>query len=328
MSVTCTKVRSSGEICGLPCASGQKKDRCSKHKGLDPIEEVKSPKKEETPKKEKAPKPGSKKWQEQQGLIASGGGGSGTIIEKNPFETCAVDLSLFDKKVFDVLSNYNGKFLVKGTPIYTGEMMKVKIGFDSCSDLEYVYLANTYQVEILKTKTHNGKGNWGNVKVPVVKNQEDLEKSKPPVTYMEVNTCVVKKSEILSSQPSEDDSYESLFSSSCPLYYFEDFNEKVTEDWRKTGKLESSERDILLYNAGHGQTIRNFGKEDRSEKIIDLSDTSNESLVKLHEMKLKWRVKSGDYYDDTKYAYYLLKVSDTRIVRDRGDQARSAAGII
>ena len=34
---TCDKVRSNGEVCGKPCADGQKKNRCAKHKGLDPV---------------------------------------------------------------------------------------------------------------------------------------------------------------------------------------------------------------------------------------------------------------------------------------------------
>jgi len=341
MSVTCSKLRSNGEICKRPCAEGQKKDRCAKHKGLDPKESLESSKELVlTPTKKdlkisKPPKPGSKKWQEQQGLIAVSSGGAGNedkqVCLKNPFATPAVDLSFFDKKIFDVVSNYDGHYLVKGTPIYTGKEMKVKCGSDFSTDLEYLYLAENFLIEILKTKTHNGKGNWGNVKVPLVKNQADLIKSKPPVTFMEINTCVIMKSKILNTKPLEDDTYETLFSSGIVSKYFiPDFDEKVEEDWRKTGKLTYDERDILLFNAGNGINVCVPGeKDDRTERVINLTNASNETLNKLHSLKLKWRI-SGETlydYDDTKYAHYLVKVSDTSTALDAGSRARIAIGV-
>jgi hypothetical protein len=320
----CTKVRSSGEICGNPCADGQKKDRCSKHKGLDPIQDSLK-----TIKKEKAPKPGSKKWQEQQGLsIVST---INEVFEKNPYSMCAVDLTDFDTKEFDVLSNYNGKMIIKGTLIYTGNTMKIKCGSGFRMDLEYVYTASNFTVEILTIKTHNGKGNWGNVKVPVVKNQEDLKKSKPSVTFMEVNTCIIETNKILSEIP-EDATYESLFSMKSSIYTFPDFDETVAEDWRKSGKLSYTEREVLLYNAGNGQKIRVFGKKDDSTmKIINLSNVNDEALIKLHKMKLKWRNPiEDDFYgfEDTKYAEYLVNVADSRVARDAGDIARESAGFL
>lgn len=313
---SCTKIRSNGEICGRPCASGQAKDRCSKHKGLDPEETPKetlaSPKESKetkTFKKEKAPKPGSKKWQVQQGLI-SGGGDSKEIIEKNPYSICAIDLDFYPKKIdtsgriigniFDVLSNYPSKFILKGTPIYTSKIIKVQHSDYSSEELDYVFAYSDFKIEILESKTHNGKGNWGNVEVPVVKTKEELSKPKASTTTMSINTCVVKIEHIL-SKISEKDTFDSLFDNE---------NKKVKEynyfpDFTETSE-KISERDILLYNAGHNRTFLVSNKYKTDYELIDLSHLSDEALAKLHEIKLKFREPYGESFTDDRYIKFLL----------------------
>ncbi len=303
MPVTCSKIRSNGEICGRPCAEGQKKDRCAKHKGLDLIETPKETLASPV-KKEKAPKPGSKKWQIQQG-----GGDSKEIIEKNPYSICAIDLDFYPKKIdtsgrkignaFDVLSNHPSKFILKGTPIYTSKTIKVQHSGYSSEELDYVFAYSDFKIEILESKTHNGKGNWGNVEVPVVKTKEELSKPKATMT-MSINTCVVKIEHIL-IKISDDDTFDSLF---------DDENKKVKEynyfpDFTETSE-KISERDILLYNAGHNRTFLAGNKYKTDYETIDLSHLSDEALTKLHEIKLKFREPFGESFTDDRYIKFLL----------------------
>jgi hypothetical protein len=309
---TCSKVRSNGKICERPCAEGQAKDRCSKHKGKD-LEET--PKALTPLKKEKAPKPGSKKWQEQQGLVASSGGSGSSIIEKNPYALCAVDLSpfqpdtdIFGKKntkiYYDVLSNYPSKYILKGTPIYTGKVVEVKHYNYTSKESDYVYAYKNFKIEILESKTHNGKGNWGNIEVPVVKNKEDLNKPKASTTTMSINTCIVKIKHII-SEISEDDTFDSMFDEGNGDNFFPDYDKSHPMIAAADGSA-ADPRAILLYNAGHYHNIFVSEKYNSTTKNIDLSHLSDEALLALYKNKMKLREPKGDGFSDEKYARFLL----------------------
>ena len=308
-------------MCGKPCAVGLKKNRCSDHGGEDAPVVVTKP---VTPvKKEKAPKPGSKKWQQQMGIVASGGGAGSDV---NPYTKCDVSNVDYYPKGYSVLSSFPGGTLLKGTPLFVT---------DGDND-RYDYVAETFVVEILSNKIPGKKECWGNVNVKVVNSLENLDKP-GCVQTRPINTIMVKEDDVFTDKVFPADmTYQKLHEK--PIHWDCVPLGTINPQVGPLGKyLPYTERMTLMLSAGHLKEVALSSSSDhyycikgeftgpvpkdaipkaRTAKeirdgcyigrfaLIDLSSATDDELRTLISKKLEARAKNGC---DNEYVSKLQK---------------------
>jgi hypothetical protein len=288
---TCDKVRSNGEVCGKPCADGQKKNRCAKHKGLDPVK-VDPDANPYTP--------NSREWLDFNKKLKKkakveekkSGGGAGGPDEINPYSVPHKDIyNGYDPdeyfEDYTPVINLEGNYLLKGTPI------------KHLGVYDYI-VKETKLIELPKEKSYVKK--WGDVEVKCVKDEKDIE-GKECVKFF-VNELLIKKKNVFDGVYTEHMTYKKFLVSKgrnveiC----------KVDDTHITTVIGMEIPREDWLWSAGQGLTIDLKYADTDSENIIrssvELFHLKDEELKALVDKKIKMREKHGD---DTLYKDFVLK---------------------
>jgi hypothetical protein len=281
--------KKTGEVCGKPCETNLKKPRCEKHGGADlKIIETKQENTEVNPYK-----PASKEWLEwNKKMKKKSKKDKEEIIEVNPFtqvseitEECMLSLKSYKPSLeLSPLCLNNGKYLLKGTPVYYN------------NGTTY-YVCDSFKIELLSIRNYKG---WGTTELEVVKEENDIDSKGQKFP---INQFIIENKNLYNKEP---ESSTFIFRK-----YMKEINDKNFLVYIIDESTKIDEKEKLIECAGGFEPIKysevyhrlDVRAEEKWSLTITLENLPEEELHKLIQKKLTMRETYGDDYMYREFLY-------------------------
>jgi len=276
-------------ICGKPCEDNPKKPRCEKHGGADlKVIEPKQENNEVNPYK-----PASKEWLEWNKKIKKKSKkDKEEIMEINPFtqvsesiKECMSSLKAYKPSLeLSPLCLNNGKYLLKGTPVYYS------------NGITY-YICNSFKIELLITRNYKG---WGTTELEVVKEEIDIDSKGQKFP---INHFIIDNKNLYYKEPES--------SSFTFRKYMKEINDKKYLIFIRDEPTKINEIEKLIECAGGFESVKfsevyhrlDVKAEEKWSLTIVLENLPEEELHKLIQKKLSMRETYGDDYMYREFLY-------------------------